>query len=89
MEIITTIIVTIIITVAITIITITVDVKCGPSSPESESESLPPNISEVREFLEFALWKLLIFDHNQFKRPLKQCKTFIKSTNYKQFNFKE
>ena len=83
MEIITTIIVTIIITVAITIIvitiTITVDVKCGPSSPESESESLPPNISEVREFLEFALWKLLRFDHNQFKRPLKQCKTFIKS----------
>ena len=70
-------------------ITITVDVKCGPSSPESESESLPPNISEVNEFLEFALWKLLRFDPNQFKRPLKQCKTFIKSTNYKQFNFRE
>ena len=78
MEIITTIVITVAITI-ITIITITVDVKCGPSSPESESESLPPNISEVREFLEFALWKLLIFDHNQFKRPLKQCKTFIKS----------
>ena len=57
-------IVTIIITVAITIIFITVDVKCGPSSPESESESLPPNISEVREFLEFALWKLLRVDPN-------------------------
>ena len=41
------------------IILSTVDVKCGASSPESESESLPPNISEVNEFFEFALWKLL------------------------------
>ena len=41
------------------IIPSTVDVKCGASSPESESESLPPNISEVNEFFEFALWKLL------------------------------
>ena len=47
------------ISINIIILSSTVDVKCGASSPESESESLPPNISEVNEFFEFALWKLL------------------------------